>query len=350
MTFKHVSSWIVAAALLVPAIANGAQTRVFFLSNPPGAQVVDANLGELGSTPFRMNIKRGTELECTFSKAGFETRTVTVTVTGLKADVRADLPALPLTTVRLGVEPRETTVRLLAPDGSELYSGEGGRVHTLPNELWGDEVLATFRVEAWAPGYRPLDQSVELQKHGHHDLSLPLSAFSTVLSLTADPEQARVYDQFLGYLGWTPLETRITLADLLRARSRRGVTQGEAGHLLLTIARDGYNTQSVQVPLDFERAENAVSVSLLSVAGEDEGVEAEEAEGEEASPDADEAEPEGDGGGDADEVESEGDGGDDADEVEPEGDGGGDADEVEPEGDGGGDADEVESEESETDG
>lgn len=262
MTSKLATSLLLALALTASQVAEAAQTRVLFISNPPGALVVDETLGELGHTPFRMNVKRKTELQCTFTKDGFETRTVNQAVDGLKADVRADLPALPLTTVRLGVEPRQTSVRISAPDGTEIYSGEGGRVHTLPNDFWPAEDVAEFHVEAWAPGYRPVEREVELEQHQYTELEFPLTEITTLLSITAEPKQVRVQDQFLGDLGWTPLEVRISLVELMRARSRRNAVSGDPAHLLLTLSREGFATRALQVPLDFDRAENSINETL----------------------------------------------------------------------------------------
>ena len=262
MKLKQVISVLSVLFLSAAAGTQAAQTRVLFISNPPGATVVDVTLGELGATPFRMNIKRGTELECTFSKEGFESRSVTQTIEGLKADVRADLPALPLTTVRLGVDPWNTSVRLTGPDGTEIYSGEGGRVHTLANDLWGAEATATFKVEASAPGYRAVEREIELDKHESHALEFPLTEVSTLLSITAEPESVRVRDTYLGDLGWTPLEARVSLVELMRARSRKGAASGDPAKLMLTLSREGFETRALPVALDFDRAENSVNVAL----------------------------------------------------------------------------------------
>ncbi len=253
------------ALMLSPAAANAAKTRVLFLSNPPGTTVTDPALGELGVTPFELNLKRNTVLECTFSKFGFESRTISQTLEGLRVEIRADLPALPETTVRLGVEPRIASVKLTGAEGTEVYSGEGNRVHTLPNTLFGEGGTGSFHVEASASGYRPLEQAFTVAQHEHHDLSLTLEEVSTVLSVTSEPEGVRVSDRHLGLLGITPFEARVSLVELMRARSRGGARQKDAPRLLLTFSKSGYRTTVKQVEVDFDHAENAVEMELESV-------------------------------------------------------------------------------------
>lgn len=268
MRFKLlVVNVLLAAALLSAGGAWAAKSSVRFLSNPPGATVVDANLGELGTTPFQLNLKRKTELNCTFSKSGRHSRTVSQVVEGLKLVVRADLPALPMTTVRLGVEPRSASVRLSAPDGTEIYTGESSRVHTLPGQFWDTGESASFQLEAWAPGYRAIQEAIVLTKHERHELEFPLTEVSTVLSITSEPEGARVSNDLLGNLGTTPLEARVSLVDLLRARSRMNVSQGDPSRLTLTFSKSGYRTRASQVVIDFETAENPVSTTLESLGG-----------------------------------------------------------------------------------
>ena len=257
---------LLSISLLCATAANAAKSKVRFRSNPPGATVTDTELGELGVTPFELNLKRGTTLECTFSKRGFESRTVTRSVDALKVEVRGDLPARPATTVRLGVEPRQTRVKLSASDGTEIYSGEGGRVHTLPGDLWGSASTATFHLEAWAPGYRPHDEEIVLTKHENHDHPISLTEISTILSITSEPDGVRVTSQFLGDLGTTPLETRVALVDLMRARSRQNAEQGDPGRLLLTFSKRGFQSSASQFVLDFDRAENAIEVTLEEMA------------------------------------------------------------------------------------
>lgn len=263
MRFKLLATNLLLLSLLLGSTAaSAAKSKVLFLSNPKGVTVTDALLGELGTTPFELNLKRGTVLECTFSKPGFESRTITRTVDALRLEVRADLPARPATSVRLGVEPRHATVRLSSTDGTEIYSGESGRVHTLPGDLWGAGTTARFHLEAWAPGYRTLEESLTLTKHEQHPLTFTLEELSTVLSVTSEPEGARVTDQFLGDLGVTPLETRVTLVQLLRARSRANAQQGDPARVVLTLSKPGFEGIATQVALDFERAENTVAVAL----------------------------------------------------------------------------------------
>ncbi len=260
--------FLLLSVLLGSAATSAAKSKVTFRSNPPGATVTDSAMGELGVTPFELNLKRNTALECTFSKRGYESRTVTSTVDALKVEVRGDLPALPATTVRLGVEPRQTMVKLSAADGTEVYSGEGGRVHTLPGDHWGSADIATFHLEAWAPGYRPLEEEIVLTKHEYHDHSISLAELSTILTVSSEPAGVRVSSQFLGDLGITPLETRVALVDLMRARSRQNAEQGNPGRMLLTFSKPGYRSSASQILLDFERAENALNVSLDELAVE----------------------------------------------------------------------------------
>jgi hypothetical protein len=176
--------------------------------------------------------------------------------------MRADLPALPLTTVRLGVEPRQASVRLSAPDGTEVYSGESGRVHALPNDMWGPSKEAAFRVEIWAPGYHPKEETFDLTRHQPHLLEFVLNEIVTKLSIRSEPEGATVSDAFLGKLGVTPLYDEVSLADLQRARARRGVAPDNAARLVLTFSKGGFRSRAQQVDIDFEKSENSVSVEL----------------------------------------------------------------------------------------
>ncbi len=259
---------LLAALLLLPTGARAAKSRVHFLSNPPGVTVTDANLGELGTTPFRLDLKRKTALVCTFSKPGYESKTVSQVVGSLRTEVRADLVPLPMATVRLDVVPRGASVKLSAPDGTEIYAGESGRVHTLPGQFWDTSETATFRLEAWAPGYRPIDQEIVLTNHQSHDLSLPLAEVTTLLSVSSEPEGVLVSSHFLGSLGRTPLESRVSLVDLLRARSRQNAAAGDPSRIVVTFSKPGYRTRASQIALDFEREENPVTVSLEPLGGD----------------------------------------------------------------------------------
>lgn len=268
MRIRHLAVHLfLSIVLLAPGVSRAAKSRVRFVSNPPGATVTEATLGEIGVTPFQLDLKRKTVLECTFSKRGYESRTVSRTADALRVEVRADLPALPLTTVRLDVEPRSASVRLSAPDGTEIYSGESGRVHTLPGVFWGDGDTAKFHVEAWAPGYRPADEEVVLTRHRPHDLSIPLAEVTTLLSVVSEPEGAQVASHFLGALGTTPLERRVSMVELLRARSRLNA-HGDPTRIVLTFSKRGYRTVARQIPLDFDRDENTLSVALEELGGD----------------------------------------------------------------------------------
>lgn len=258
---------LVSATVCVPGDAWAAKSRVSFTSNPSGATVVDANLGELGITPFRLDLKRKTALECTFSKAGFESRTVSQVADSLRVEVRADLRPLPVTSVRLGVKPSNASVSLTTLDGTEIYAGESGRVHTLPGQFWGDDETAKFHFQAWAPGFRPIEEEILLTKHQHHELEFPLTEVSTLLSITSEPEGVRVSSQFLGDLGTTPLESRVSLYDLLRARSRLNAPQGDPGRIVLTFSKSGFQTKAKQIVVDFEQTENPVSTVLEPLGG-----------------------------------------------------------------------------------
>lgn len=250
-------------ALSVPQLAHAAKSRVRFLSNPPGATVVDANLGELGTTPLQLDLKRNTVLDCTFSRRGYESRSVTRTLDALHVVVQADLEQLPMTSVRLGVKPANASVRLTTTHGVEIYSGPANHVHALPPAFWGANETARFNLEAWAPGYRRLEEEIELTNHERHDLEFTLNEVSTLLSLTSDLEGVRVSSTSLGgSLGSTPLERRVSLVELLRARSRQQVSQGHPSHVVLTFSKPGYRTQATQIELDFERAENTFEVTL----------------------------------------------------------------------------------------
>ena len=250
-------------ALLLPAAAHAAKSRVRFLSNPPGATVVDAALGELGTTPLQVDLKRGIVLDCTFSKNGYESRAVSREVDALHVVVQADLEPAPMTTVRLGVEPVNARVRLSTADGTEVYEGDAGNVHALPPALWGADETARFKLEAWAPGYRPLTEEVELSNHEAHELAFELAEVSTLLTVTSDVEGVRVSSESLGgSLGETPLESRVSLIELMRTRSRLHHSQDNPGRVVLTFSKSGYRTRATQVELDFDRAENAFEISL----------------------------------------------------------------------------------------
>ena len=112
-------------------------------------------------------------------------------------------------------------------------------------------------------GRRGLDELPAEAAREAHELALELTEVSTLLTVTSELEGVRISSEALGgTLGETPLESRISLIELMRARSRMHHSQDNPGKVVLTFSKSGYRTRATQVDIDFDRAENAFEVTL----------------------------------------------------------------------------------------
>ncbi len=65
-----------------------------------------------------------------------------------------------------------------------------------------------------------------------------------------------------------PLERWVSLAELLRARSRLNATQGDPPGSSSRSRSPGYRTRASQIVVDFERAESPVSIEIEPIGDE----------------------------------------------------------------------------------
>lgn len=194
------------------------ESLIYFNSSPKGASVQDARLGHLGTTPFERELPQGTDLDLTFSLAGYEDGKRNV-INAHDSIVMLELIRIP-TYVGVRTTPAGASLEFHTVGGKEISLKRTSKIvgkqealnlmYEFPDSI--NEVVITMRKH----GYRVKKETVKVEPKKQNWFSFPLEKITTEISVNSQPSGAEVYEGTLGFLGRTPLNKEFTWEELRR--------------------------------------------------------------------------------------------------------------------------------------
>jgi hypothetical protein len=220
-------------------------TTIFFNSSPQGASVQDNRLGHLGTTPFEMSLPKGSDLDLTFSLAGYEDGKRDVLNIQESKIVMLELIRIP-TYVGVKTTPPGASLEFHTVDGKEIQlqrtSKVRGKQEAL-NQMYEfadnvNEVVITMQKH----GYRVKKETVKIEPKKQNWFSFPLEKITTEISVNSQPSGAEVYEGTLGFLGRTPLNKEFTWEELRRLSIGKDIDSINSIILHLKLSKPNYKS------------------------------------------------------------------------------------------------------------